>query len=37
MIIAGILEHIHEGDCILVKASRLMALEKIVEHIVNDK
>ena len=37
MIIAGILEHIHEGDCILVKASRLMALEKRVEHIVNDK
>jgi len=36
MVIAGILDHIHEGDCILIKASRAMALEKIVEHIVNN-
>lgn len=37
MVMSGILDHIHEGDCILVKASRAMALEKIVEHIVNNK
>lgn len=37
MVIEGILDHIHEGDCILVKASRAMALEKIVNHIINNK
>ncbi len=36
MIMGGILNHVHEGDCILVKASRSMALEKIVEHLVNN-
>ena len=33
-VIEGILDHVHEGDCILLKASRFMALEKIVEHIM---
>ena len=36
MVIGGILDHIHEGDCILVKASRAMALEKIVNHIIEN-
>ncbi len=34
MVISGIREHIHEGDCILVKASRFMQLEKIVKTIL---
>ncbi len=33
----GIREHIHEGDCILVKASRYMQLEKIVKAITEDQ
>ena len=37
MVIDGILDHIHEGDCILIKASRAMALEKIVNHIIDNK
>ena len=37
MVIGGILDHIHDGDCILVKASRAMELEKIVNHIIDNK
>lgn len=37
MVVEGILDHIHEGDCILVKASRAMALEKIVNRIIDNK
>ena len=36
MVIQGILDHIRPGDCILVKASRAMALETIVNHILNN-
>ena len=34
MVINGIMDHIHAGDCLLIKASRFMALEKIVKHIL---
>ena len=37
MVVEGILDHIHKGDCILVKASRAMALEKIVNRIIENK
>ena len=36
MVIAGVLDHVHAGDCILVKASRYMHLERIVKKIIED-
>lgn len=36
MVMAGIKEHTHSGDRILVKASRSMALEKIVKTIMEE-
>ena len=36
MVISGVMDHIFEGDCILLKASRFMHLEKIVKHIMDN-
>ncbi len=35
-VMEGIKAHVHEGDCILIKASRFMQLEKIVKVITED-
>ena len=36
MVINGIKDHTHEGDCILFKASRFMHLERIVKHLMEE-
>ena len=36
MVVNGVRDHIKAGDCVLVKASRFMQLEKIVKRLIED-